>query len=93
VTGVRCRTLLNLLSLLAVGCANDQAPREQPPRPQTEREAVALAQRAAYQRSIEYRCTSYGFIGGTADFRTCLMQVDKANRQQAAQTRKGRTLQ
>ena len=73
------RYLLLLLAL--AGCAS-----EEPRRQQAERQTVA-AQREAYQRSLEYRCTSYGFVRGTADFRSCLMQVDMANRQQDAKTR------
>jgi hypothetical protein len=73
------RYLLFMLAL--VGCAT-----EEPRREQAERQTVA-AQQAAYQRSLEYRCTSYGFVRGTADFRNCLMQVDMAYRQQDAKTR------
>ena len=73
------RYLLFLLAL--AGCAS-----EEPRRQQAERQTVA-AQREAYQRSLEYRCASYGFVQGTADYRNCVVQVDMANRQQDAKTR------
>ena len=67
--------------LVLAGCAS-----EEPRRQQAERQTAA-AQHEAYQRSLEYRCTSYRFVQGTADFRNCLKQVDVANRQQDARTR------
>jgi hypothetical protein len=73
------RYLFFMLAL--AGCAS-----EEPLRKQADRQTVT-AQREAYQRSLEYRCTSYGFVQGTPDFRSCLMQVDTANRQQDAKTR------
>lgn len=72
------------LTVLLAGCVNHEQ-RLANQRYEIEQERL---QREQYRERVMGQCRAYGFKDGSPEYKNCLMQVDMANQQQDAATRR-----